>query len=143
MSCSLAQCATFATMFGDDVEDPKWRNAMREAQDGDGRAYAALLRACVPIIRASARGRGVPSDQVDDAVQDVLLTIHRVRHTYDPARPFLPWLRAIARARAVDLLRRHGRQSARELSAPVDYEAHPDWRPRKMRCSKMQAVRAG
>jgi len=28
----------------------------------------------------------------EDAVQDVLLAIHEKRHTYDPARPFGPWL---------------------------------------------------
>jgi RNA polymerase sigma-70 factor (ECF subfamily) len=45
-------------------------------------------------------------------VQDVLLTIHRARATYDPARPFLPWLRAIAARRAIDALRRRYRQAA-------------------------------
>jgi RNA polymerase sigma factor (sigma-70 family) len=38
-------------------------------------------------------------------VQETLLTDHRVRHTYDPGRPFLPLLSAIARWRAVDALR--------------------------------------
>ena len=112
-------------MPADEGEDPKWREAMRAAQAGDGRAYAALLRDAVSVIRATVRSRGVPVDQVDDALQDVLLTIHRVRHTYDPARPFLPWLRAIARARAIDHMRRSGRHGARETHAPLAYEAHP------------------
>jgi RNA polymerase sigma-70 factor (ECF subfamily) len=78
-----------------------------------------------PITRA-ARRVGVPADRIDDVVQDVLLTIHRARHTYDPARPFNAWLNAIAVRRAIDVLRRTGRQSARELHAPIAFESHPD-----------------
>lgn len=99
---------------------------MRAAQGGDRSAYAALLRDCIPVLRIAAQRQGVPHDRVDDVVQDVLLTIHRVRHTYDPDRPFTPWLRAIAKHRAIDTLRRRSRQTARELHAPIDYEAHPD-----------------
>jgi RNA polymerase sigma-70 factor (ECF subfamily) len=35
--------------------------------------------------------------EVDDLVQDAFLQLHRVRHTYDPAHPVLPWVFAIAR----------------------------------------------
>jgi RNA polymerase sigma-70 factor (ECF subfamily) len=99
---------------------------MAAAQDGDAVAYQRLLRLCLPLVGVMARGRGVPADRVDDVIQDVLLTVHRVRHTYDPARPFLPWLRAIAQRRAIDALRSHGRQAVREVHAPLAYEAHPD-----------------
>jgi RNA polymerase sigma factor (sigma-70 family) len=99
---------------------------MRLAQDGDSAAYQALLRACLPVIAASARRQGVAPEQVDDVVQEVLLTVHRVRQTYDPARPFLPWLRAIAQRRAVDALRRQGRRHGREVHDPIAYEGHAD-----------------
>ena len=99
---------------------------MAAAQDGDGVAYATLLRACLPLIQPIVRGQGVPADRVDDVVQEVMLTVHRARHTYDPDRPFTPWLRAIAQRRAIDALRGQGRQRAREVHAPVAYENHPD-----------------
>ncbi len=99
---------------------------MAAAQAGDRAAYAALLRDCVPVVQAVARRQGVPPHRVDDVVQEVLLTVHRVRHTYDPARSFTAWLRVIAQRRTVDLLRRQGRQSARELHAPLAYEGHSD-----------------
>ena len=97
---------------------------MAAAQAGDAPAYQALLRDCVPVIAASARRQGVTADRVDDVVQEVLITIHRARATYDPARPFLPWLRAIAQRRAIDGLRRHGRQAMREVHDPIAYENH-------------------
>jgi RNA polymerase sigma factor (sigma-70 family) len=49
--------------------------------------------------------RRLPPAMVDDAVQDTLLAIHLKRHTYDPARPFGPWLAAIARHKWIDRLR--------------------------------------
>jgi DNA-directed RNA polymerase specialized sigma24 family protein len=82
-------------------EDQRLAGLMRAAQDGDHAAYQAVLRACVPQAAATARRNGVPPDAVDDVVQDTLLTIHRALSSYDPARPFHPWLRAIATRRAV------------------------------------------
>jgi RNA polymerase sigma-70 factor (ECF subfamily) len=107
----------------DDLEQ-RLAGLMAAAQGGDAPAYQALLRDCVPVIAASARRQGVPADRLDDVVQEVLIAIHRARATYDPARPFLPWLRAIAQRRAIDGLRRYGRQAAREVHDPIAYEAH-------------------
>jgi RNA polymerase sigma-70 factor (ECF subfamily) len=98
---------------------------MAASQTGDARAYQALLRACAPIAAAIIRRQGVPADRIDDAVQETLLTIHRARATYDPSRPFLPWLRAIAQRRAVDALRTHGRTTAREIADDDAYLNHP------------------
>jgi RNA polymerase sigma factor (sigma-70 family) len=102
---------------------------MAAAQDGNAAAYESLLRGCLPLIGSMVRGKGVPADRVEDVIQEVLVTLHRVRHTYDPARPFTPWLRAIAQRRAVDVLRSHGRHRTREIYAPVMYETHPDPAP--------------
>jgi RNA polymerase sigma-70 factor (ECF subfamily) len=102
---------------------------MAAAQSGDSRAYARVLKACVPIAAATARRTGVRPDRVDDVVQDVLLTIHRALPTYDPARPFEPWLRAIAARRAIDSLRLHGRHGAREVQDEDAYMAHAEQGP--------------
>jgi RNA polymerase sigma-70 factor (ECF subfamily) len=41
-------------------------------------------------------------------VQETLLAIHLKRHTWDAARPIGPWIRAIARNKLIDHLRRRG-----------------------------------
>jgi RNA polymerase sigma-70 factor (ECF subfamily) len=91
---------------------------MRAAQTGDADAYLELLRQITPRIRhAVARQRGFAGPEVvEDLVQDVLLSLHAVRATYDPARPFMPWLLAILRNRLADGARRHGRTAAREVA---------------------------
>ncbi|WP_052284645.1 sigma-70 family RNA polymerase sigma factor [Kluyvera genomosp. 1] len=91
-----------------------WPSLMASAQAGDSDAYTQLLRAIVPVIRAMVRKQIADSVLVDDVIQDVLLAVHRVRHTYDPACPFLPWLMAITQARTVDALRKRGRHWLRE-----------------------------
>jgi RNA polymerase sigma-70 factor (ECF subfamily) len=99
---------------------------MAAAQAGDASAYRTLLQSCIPAIRAVVRGSGVPANAVDDAIQECLIAIHGARHTYDPARPFLPWLRSIARRRAIDALRQGGRRDRREIYDPIAYDNAPD-----------------
>lgn len=110
-----------------DLDPPSRRSRrMAAAQAGDATAYAELLRECVPIIAAVARRCGVPADRADDVVQDVLLTVHRARASYDPRRPFDAWLKVIAERRSIDLLRRLRRQGGRELHNPGALESTID-----------------
>jgi RNA polymerase sigma factor (sigma-70 family) len=100
-----------------ELVDEQLRLLMRAAQDGDGNAYRALLSAITPRIRRIIRARRsfLGAEDVEDLVQDVLLSVHAVRATYDPVRPFMPWLFAIVRHRLADAARRYGRQHEREV----------------------------
>jgi RNA polymerase sigma factor (sigma-70 family) len=91
---------------------------MQAAQAGDGGAYAELLHAITPRIRrVVARQRGFAgAEAVEDLVQDVLLSVHAVRATFDPGRPFMPWLLAIVRHRLADGARKYGRSAAHEVA---------------------------
>ena len=79
---------------------------MRLAQSGDKKAYAALFRAIMPLVKAFVSRRIPNMTDVDDVVQDTLLSIHRAGHTYDTNRPFKVWMFSIARHRLNDFLRR-------------------------------------
>jgi RNA polymerase sigma-70 factor (ECF subfamily) len=99
-----------------------WSILMAHAQAGDQGAYRRLLEAIAPYVRALAvKSHRDPAD-IEDVVQDVLLTVHAVRHTYDPTRPFGPWLVAIAHRRITDRLRRQGRTTARETPLTEEHE---------------------
>jgi len=103
-----------------------WSMLMAQAQDGDRAAYRTLLENITPYIRSLAgRCFNQPAD-VEDAVQDVLLTVHLVRHAYDPNRPFGPWLVAIANRRIIDRLRRDTRRRAREVALAAGHETFAD-----------------
>jgi RNA polymerase sigma factor (sigma-70 family) len=93
------------------------RALMRDAQDGDRIAYASLLQEVLPILKRVVQGRlpFLPLMDREDLVQEILLSLHAARATYDPERPFIPWLMTIAHNRMVDNARRHSRRFANEL----------------------------
>ena len=108
------------------IPDVDWTILMARAQDGDGAAYQRLLQEVTPYLRALAARRHREPQDIEDAVQDVLLTVHAIRQTFDPARPFGPWLVAIANRRFIDRLRRQGRQRTREMPLTVEHETFAD-----------------
>jgi len=101
-------------------EEHDWQlsSLMRKAQDGDQSAYAALLREVLPILKRVVQARlgFLPVMDREDLVQDILMSLHAARATYDPARPFKPWLMTIAHNRMVDQARRNSRRAANEIS---------------------------
>ncbi|MEO0908615.1 MAG: sigma factor, partial [Pseudomonadota bacterium] len=54
--------------------------------------------------------------QVDELVQQALITVYAKRAAWDPARPFLQWLTAIAQYRWADHLEQGYRQCNKELT---------------------------
>jgi RNA polymerase sigma-70 factor (ECF subfamily) len=103
-------------------QEAEWARLMRAAQAGDAVCYDRLLRAVTPFIRNLSRRYCRNPDLAEDVVQDVLLTVHRIRHTWDPGRPFSPWLAAIAARRGIDRIRRDARISRHEVSDELALE---------------------
>src|SRR5262245_21623167 len=93
--------------------EAEWAAAMRAANRGCARSYARLLRDVASAIRTiGARDLarfGLGSGDIEDVVQDCLLALHLKRHTWDETRPVVPWLRAIARHKIIDRVRRRAR----------------------------------
>jgi RNA polymerase sigma-70 factor (ECF subfamily) len=79
---------------------------MAAAQRGDKRLYERLLREIATASERFIRRRFGALSFVDDCVQECLLAVHNARHTYDPAKPFRPWLFSLVRNKTIDLLRR-------------------------------------
>ena len=100
----------------------EWGALMARSQAGDRAAYRELLQALLPWLRHLAAARFRARPDIEDSVQDILLTLHAIRHTYDPSRPFKPWLVAIARRRIADRLRVKIRHGAREIFLQAEHE---------------------
>jgi len=107
-----------------DEAEARLRSGMIAAQQGDAIAYERLLSELIPLLRSFVRARlRGDSAAVEDVVQNVLLAVHRARHTYRSERRFGPWIGAVARNAVVDHLRSRGRRRQRELS--LDDAAEP------------------
>jgi len=98
----------------------RWQRLMVGAQAGDQRAYAAFLKEAAVFVRVIARRYHRDAGAVEDVAQETLLSLHRIRHTYEPGRPVEPWVAAIAKARAIDALRAHKRRRAVETDVADD-----------------------
>jgi len=107
-------------------ENPDFAALMLAAQAGDQEAYRVLLEALQPLLRAYVKRRIRDEEAVRDISQDVLLTMHRVRHTFEPGRAFEPWFYAIARSRFIDHLRRRRRRGDLEVPEEMIAERAAD-----------------
>jgi RNA polymerase sigma-70 factor (ECF subfamily) len=103
--------------------DQRLSDGMRRAQDGDRRAYEALLGEVTAYLTMFVRKRLTEPDWVDDVVQEALISIHQNRHTYDPTRSFVSWMNAIALHRLIDMMRKRRRIRAREQLGEPEAEA--------------------
>jgi len=115
-------------MQAPDGQGERYARLMQRVQEGDSAAYTVLLSELVPLLRRriGQRRRTLQPQDIEDLVQEVLLSLHAVRSTYDPKRPFLPWLMAIAHNRMVDGIRRQVRRSANEVTVEHLPETFPD-----------------
>ncbi len=78
---------------------------MKRSLNGDKLAYADLLRETSRFLRPFILKRLGFVDEADDLLQEILISIHKARHTYDGNRPYKPWAYAIAKFRLLDHLR--------------------------------------
>jgi RNA polymerase sigma-70 factor (ECF subfamily) len=87
---------------------------MASYQDGDFAAATALIQQISPKLHRLFLAQSASRADADDLLQETWLRIHKVRHTYRPAEPVLPWFYAIARHVRVDHFRKTMRSAARE-----------------------------
>jgi RNA polymerase sigma-70 factor (ECF subfamily) len=80
---------------------------MQQSLNGDAQAYARLLQETARLLRPFLAKRLYAGNEVDDVLQEILLSVHKARHTYDGQRPYKPWVYAIAKFRLQDHLRAH------------------------------------
>ena len=92
---------------------------MKQSLAGDQRAYAALLQETSRLLRPFLARRLIFPHEVDDLMQEILISIHKARHTYDGNRPYKPWAFAIAKFRLQDYFRVH---YADQLRHAIDFD---------------------
>jgi RNA polymerase sigma-70 factor, ECF subfamily len=87
---------------------------MARYQEGDFAAATALIDRISPQLHRFFVVQFASRPDADDLLQETWLRIHKVRHTYRPGEPVLPWFYAIARHVRVDHYRKALRNKVRE-----------------------------
>jgi RNA polymerase sigma-70 factor, ECF subfamily len=80
---------------------------MQRAQAGDREAFQTLFREVGPLVTQFLRRRLADKTEIEDICQETLLAVYKSRHTFQPQRPFEPWLFAILRKVTAEHLRRN------------------------------------
>lgn len=88
------------------VTEAKLRALVIGGQDGDAGCQAELFRTITPLLRSFYGCRMRDDAEIDDLVQETLITVHYRCATYDPRRAFTAWLFAVARNKMNDYFRR-------------------------------------
>jgi RNA polymerase sigma-70 factor (ECF subfamily) len=83
-------------------------------QQGDLAAATVLIDRISPQLHRFFLVQSASHTDADDLLQETWLRIHRVRHTYRPGEPVLPWFYAIARHVRADHYRKAIRTKSRE-----------------------------
>src|ERR1700683_2307437 len=103
---------------------------MERYQQADQEASGALVVAVSPALLRFFKSQAANREQADDLLQETWMRIHRIRHTYRPGEPVLPWIYAIARRVRIDGYRRTRRITVHESAMDVLPEAPPQIEPR-------------
>jgi RNA polymerase sigma-70 factor (ECF subfamily) len=92
------------------IRETHWAEWMRCAIAGDADSYQRFLRAVTPCLRTISRGhcelQGLPAENAEDIVQEILLTIHFKRGTWKSSRPIGPWISFLVSNKLATALRR-------------------------------------
>ena len=97
-------------------EETRLMLAVRDNRDK--RAFGKLFDHFGPRLKGVAMRSGLSSGQAEDMVQDVMLTLWRKAHLFDPTRAQVSsWLYQIARNRQIDILRKENRPMPEALKA--------------------------
>lgn len=79
----------------------------KQALAGDKNAYHKFLGETAIWLRRKLTYKIFNESDVEDVVQEILVSIHKAQHTYDGERRLMPWLQAIATYRLKDYLCAH------------------------------------
>jgi RNA polymerase sigma-70 factor, ECF subfamily len=88
-------------------------------QQADPEAPRVLVLALSPPLLRLFMAQVKNREEADDLLQETWLRIHRVRHTYRPGEPALPWVYAIARRVRIDAYRRRKRIDSHECTMEI------------------------
>jgi RNA polymerase sigma-70 factor (ECF subfamily) len=92
-----------------------WMLAVRDGRDRE--AFAALFDHFAPRLKGFVMRSGTSGAQAEEIVQEVMLTVWRRAHLFDPHRAQVSaWIYQIARNRHIDVIRKERRPVPEELA---------------------------
>jgi RNA polymerase sigma-70 factor (ECF subfamily) len=95
---------------------------MARAQNGDHEAFNTLLKDIGPHVTSSLERWVFDISEIEDICQEVMIAVYKSRHSYQPDRPFEPWLFAIIR----NVTRKHIRRNQERMAVEMHIDDLPE-----------------
>ena len=110
------------------TQDHELRAYAVSASQGDLDAARELITAVHPFLFSTLHLLGIPTADVEDLGQEIVLEMYRSLPRYHPAQPFLPWFKSICRHRASNYWRSRVRreQNMERFYTSLDQFVHED-----------------
>lgn len=85
-----------------------------ESLSGDKDSYREFFKEITPLVESIAQ-KAFHKEDVPDLVQEIFLSIHKSLPSFDPKRPVVPWVCAIANRRVIDYIRKISSRNNNEV----------------------------
>lgn len=109
-----------------EVEETWVGHVARIRDDNDETAFAELFQHFAPRVKAFLIRSGASEATAEDCTQDVMATLWRKAHLFDPSRASVAtWVFTIARNRRIDLIRRERRPEPEDLPWGPEHDPAP------------------
>ncbi len=110
-----------------DTADARWAECMKAVhRDRDRDAFAQLFRHFAPRVKAFLMKSGTDASLAEECAQDVMATVWRKAHLYDPSRASVAtWIFTVARNRRIDAVRKMRRPEPEDLAWGPEAEPDP------------------
>lgn len=113
----MSQKGNTAAVSNSYSDQTSWMLAVRDQRDKA--AFGLLFDYYAPRLKGFVMRTGTGNAQAEEIVQDVLLTVWRKAHLFDPHRAQVSsWIYQVARNRQIDIIRRESRPVPEELQTP-------------------------
>ncbi len=109
------------------TKDETWVGHVFRIRDAeDEQAFSELFEHFAPRVKAFLMRSGTPEAAAEDCAQDVMATLWRKAHLFDPSRASVAtWVFTIARNRRIDVVRRERRPEPEDLPWGPEHEPSP------------------
>ncbi len=107
------------------LSDKDLAQLMIKAQNGEASDYEALLTYINAFLSNYVRSKIRSNERAEDVVQEVLISIHKSRHTYDAEKSFMSWLLAIAHFKMADHFRNKHEKTTYALTDDIESQSLP------------------
>ncbi len=87
------------------LSENQTKTLMVSAQAGDEAAYKQLLEQLYSFLTQYLKKKVFNKNEIEEVAQEILLAVHKARHTYDADKHFMGWFMAITDYKVIDYIR--------------------------------------